>query len=238
VVARNPYDRLVSAFVNKAVVFPQYYTVQDDVRTAVRLAAQRFGCSPDDVTFETFVTFLHQNRRYVEKETMWVHLCRQVYYKPSKFDRICRVENLKEDLAGAYSEIFRDSPEMKNKALSYIAELPMMNSTSKRPMVGTFHNVPIGTLRTMDVLPTNSNFLSPRVMNMIYEIYSQDFETFGYSRELPRPVENAYRLPADFDWREYLRLNPYIAAFGYNNKEIATYYYLHYGVGLKHRYKE
>jgi hypothetical protein len=57
---------------------------------------------------------------------------RQIYGKPHTLDIVCRVENLKEDLMKAYGTIFKDHPEMLQKTLEYLKDLPMMNSTSKK----------------------------------------------------------------------------------------------------------
>jgi hypothetical protein len=234
-VVRNPYDRIVSSFVNKAVVFR---ALNDDVFAVLGRIAKEKKVGLDAITFEMFIDELYRNRQYAENSAAFQHVAKQVCNKPSGFDAVCRVESLKDDLLRAFSTVFKDKPVMLKKAVTYINELPSMNSTSKMLLSQKFHNVPISALRSMKVLPTNVNFLTADLMDRIYEIYKDDFEAFGYGRELPQPVQKVYTLPPDFEWREYLRCNPYIAQeLGYVTEDKAKYYYLNYGMWLKHRYK-
>lgn len=259
-VVRHPYDRLVSAFVNKAVVFG----AADDINKIVSDIAAKRSIIFDNVTFAMFVDYLHadfqqqkkrstnnknQNVALIDNPT-FIHICKQVQnmpLDPHPLNMICKVENLKDDLCKAYSRIFQNHPKMLSKAIIYIQDLPFMNSTIKKtyPNSKKYHDVPIAVLKQMQILPTNVNFLTPHLMNLIFEMYKEDFESFGYTRIMNPPVERFQndKLPADFCWQEYLQLNPEVATLGYkgqiqNTEESVKYFYMTYGRWLKHKYKK
>src|SRR5436190_3317691 len=198
---RNPWSRLVSAFVNK---FPALHELARPVMKAVHrrwrknplLVAGRVVCqSPsllsvkrglrmtflpllqgakawsDEMTFRHFVEYLRTQRLDTDESDL--HWRPQYRFLGNvPFHFIGRFERLGEDL-----QTISDLVGVK-------ATLPALNATiyAKEEAVpaGCFADAPLSELRSLAAVPGYRNFYTRELRQQVAALYRRDIEQFGY----------------------------------------------------------
>jgi len=184
---RNPWDRLVSAFLNKFIPwkspaqrFADEHTRRLRWRRAInRLSAGWFcsrgaessACWRDELTFRQFVAELRQRN-------------------PRKFDLHWRPQHLflgeqPLDFLGRFERLGADFAALCQK-LNLPGKLPEANKTKRDSAVlRNLADCPLAELRSLPGFPGYSWFYTPDLAEQIAEIYAEDFRRFGYESERP-----------------------------------------------------
>jgi hypothetical protein len=199
---RNPWDRLVSAFLNKFVPLPlkrpavNFFNELEQferlgplarcprwLRTAADWGLARWrgnaesGKTWDDFTFEDFVTAL----RRMPVRRWDVHWRPQhLFFAGRMPDVIGRFEHLDDDF------------QFLCERLGLPSQLPSRNKTPRQPVVTEcLANVPLNELRRMDCFPRYTYFYNDALRKQVAEMYRQDIELLGYAFQ-----SDGARLPA------------------------------------------
>jgi chondroitin 4-sulfotransferase 11/chondroitin 4-sulfotransferase 13/dermatan 4-sulfotransferase 1 len=166
---RNPWSRLVSAYLN------QLLTVSEVSTPVLRAIQARRGSRHDnadslqaDITFEEFVDFLgRENPR-----SMNVHWKPQHYFlEGNRFDFIGKFERLEADFQVVNERMGTDIPLPRVNATPYAAK--------ERPseFVGRFTPA---ELRRLPAFPDYRYFYSPATREFVGRLYARDIAMFGY----------------------------------------------------------
>jgi hypothetical protein len=185
---RNPWDRLVSAFLNKfvpvrngALKLPARQFLRDverrrrvrrftDIVTAGWLGSSK-PASPLNETADAF-TFRH----FVAELTQ----C-----NPRKFDLHWRPQsmflgNLRLDFVGRFEHLDRDFRTLCQR-LNLASELPLRNKTERGcATVDCLADWPLAELRGLPAFPGYSQFYTPDLAAQVATIYAEDVRRFGY----------------------------------------------------------
>lgn len=191
-IVRNPFSRLVSAFLNKFL--PGKRVVRQPIRHM--LARRKWGpglygdwaiaCGwladritgqfkrhdakvPGDLTFHEFVMYLADtDLRRVNRHWRPQHL----FLEGCEFDFIGRLENLAEDFAQIQQQLGLEHP------------LPHLNSTQRQQGFGDseecWAEMPLEHLQKMANFPNYTAFYSPELIQRVEAFYQQDLEQLGY----------------------------------------------------------
>lgn len=174
---RNPWSRLVSAFVNKFITLTDHGTLLIDEfreRTAAHLPAPQksyFGLLDDwydRFTFHNFVDFLGD----CDLSTVDLHWRPQTeFLAGTEFDFIGRIERLEQDFAVIRERIGVQTP------------LRLANVTTYRPYAAApvcVADWPLARLRQGPV-PHYRAFFTPDLVEKVARLYAADVERFGYA---------------------------------------------------------
>jgi dermatan 4-sulfotransferase 1 len=151
---RNPYDRLLSAFLDKIGT-----TVESGQRTKAKhrmLVTQALKQPLGSViSFDMFVSYLEAGG--INDDPHW---CRQVDLIPLRlfeFDYIGKVEELEKDLSTVFTSIFGRQ-----------VDIPPIKSRGKNTGATLVRN----------------EYYDRNLMKRVSDLYADDFEMFSYSREI------------------------------------------------------
>lgn len=173
--ARDPYMRAVSAFLNKFVVDGEVWrkTPESMERFARDLIRKEESFS--------FIDYLEKvDNRISAGERIDLHFSPQVPVHlrgVTFFQHLLRLESIDEDLA-ALTSTYRMPP----------APFPRYRATSAAPGVsnpalqGNASSISCFDLSREEHRPSAEQLLCPRAVALIDHIYATDFETLGYSR--------------------------------------------------------
>lgn len=153
VIVRNPYSRVLSAFLDT-------FRRREDYQG-------RYG--PYEFTpqgFAAFVDWLAAGGRDQNKH--WNLQVDHLFIPIDKYDAVIRFENLKEEM-----DAF-----LRSRGL----EPPADRLNGPYPAEGQKRTAADAKLR---------EFYTPRVADIVADLYAADFETLGYSREFPVPLEGS-----------------------------------------------
>lgn len=153
-VVRNPYDRVLSAFLNKVSLGEQG---TDSRKRRFRVVPGWGEATPEG--FARFVAFIDEGG--LRHDRHWWPQRDLLIMPPERFDLIGRLETLPEDMARLLAMIGRD-PELarsleKPHPLEASQPLKITGATSKR-----------------------AAFYTPQLSATVRRLYAADFEAFGY----------------------------------------------------------
>lgn len=244
IITRDPYSRVVSAFIDQYVYqqnqgvmemfercppsegqpdnfvqFLEYIAeVPDELRDS-HFQTQSFSSD-----FDGFVTSKNRTLPWLSSvinNTFWIRLCgdMQDYQKVMK---------------RAYDHVFRNHPQMKIKARQIITDTKKRNQSFYSH--DSYPEAAEMTLQEIDELvfsPKPQDFFrSKEAQELVASIYAEDFYNFGYSKDvLPNKKASTEikTVPDDFDWRQYLFLNPDMPKKEVHNHRSAVRHYLEFG---------
>lgn len=156
-VVRNPYDRVLSAFLNKVALGEKGI---DSRKPRFRVVPGWGEATP--AGFAEFVAFL--DRGGLSHDRHWWPQCDLLIMPPEHFDLIGRLETLPEDMARLLTMIGRDPDHARalEKPHPLEASQPhkITGATSKR-----------------------AQFYTPDLERVVRRLYARDFATFGYPEE-------------------------------------------------------
>ncbi|MBF2073837.1 MAG: sulfotransferase family 2 domain-containing protein [Synechococcales cyanobacterium C42_A2020_086] len=170
VIVRNPWERLVSAYLNFLVRLLHGERVTDFARNVAKLL---YGDAYQD--YETRLTFRQFIEDYVcptPDRLLNQHCLPQHYFLGSlKYDAIVHLENLDQEL------------ESIKTRLGLPLSMPKMNKTvySAQSDSGDYADYPADILRQLPQgLPPYPQFYTPDLIQAVGKKYSRDIELFGY----------------------------------------------------------
>ena len=243
-ITRNPYSRVVSAFLDQ-YVFARNANVQS-------MMSELNGAS-EPVNFIEFLEFLSsvpderrdshfQTQAYFPAFDMIVTSKMSIRYRLTgqKPDHALGV-NLVGDIAKfnhfsrkAFNKIFAQDKAKKKFAINELENIQRKNSsfysTSDYTDASTLN---VEDLNNMVYSPKPQDFYNnARAIELVDQIYQQDFYLFGYDNGvIPQKgaSSEASLVPDDFDWQMYLRLNPDLPHSGIDNERAVVRHFLEFG---------
>ena len=173
--ARDPYSRAVSAYLNKFVVDGDVWRKSPE--SLERFARDLMGV---DEQF-SFIDYLEKlNARAAAGERIDPHFAPQVpaYLQGVPFfQHLLKLESIDEDL-GALMRKYRmpAAPFPRHRATSSVSAGNSAEVLENASSTSCFD------LSQNETRPTSEQLLCPRAVGLINELYATDFETFGYAR--------------------------------------------------------
>lgn len=248
-ISRNPYDRIVSAFLDQYV----YYRGDHMQRMLNEYGEQR---EPSN-----FIEFLHFLKSVPDAERD-MHFQTQVYFAhapsivtPRDFyfkwfgrkpedafgvDSVFDIKNFENAMRRQYKRVFRKNVPMRQHALDQLAQVKKTNSSFYgHENYDDASKLSVEEINCIVFAPKPQDFLvDPQAVKLIQEIYAQDFKLLGYNpARLPnkKAAKEIEDVPKDFDWKMYLRLNPdlHLRPEEFYNERTIVRHYLEFG-----RYEE
>jgi hypothetical protein len=163
---RNPWARVVSAYLNK---FLSVNCTSVVVLQRLRGGRWRRWERPQtDITFREFVEFLaqHDPHKYDEH---WRP--QSMFLKDQRLDFLGRFENLTADFAWVQQQLGIDIPLPHHNVTDY----------ARQDRGGEIvAHVPPDELRQRGPFPSYRWFYTPRLRDLVAQIYATDIERFGY----------------------------------------------------------
>lgn len=183
-IVRNPWTRLISAYLDKFVIKPKIrksFFLPRNIKEAIEAFYKSQGLEPD---YNKSITF----RQFVEYVNITDDKCLDGHWKPqhlylgdTEFDFIARFENLAEDF-----EHIKKKLNISGISLPHTNKSTSINRANYIDQTGNIQNyadfLPY-ELITMGKLPDYHEFYTPGLQAIVAKRYSQDIETFGYSSE-------------------------------------------------------
>lgn len=200
-IVRNPFDRLVSAYLDKC--FEWKYP--DDTRhqnqrfqRSIHGSIHEFLGRPVDYTrgfsFREFVTYLDA---HIETPSLNIHFKPQAYLR-KKVDAYYRVEDSAASLESIYRYVFRHKPRMFERFETALARELGKDGTrrvnsSLRPTDSHLHVEPFADftfedfnqLRSRNLKPHYPSFYDSQLVDAVRRIYSLEFFRYQYD-PMPR----------------------------------------------------
>ncbi|MGI8979814.1 MAG: sulfotransferase family 2 domain-containing protein [Pirellulaceae bacterium] len=184
---RNPWDRLVSGFLNKFVPWKspaQKFAEEHSRRLRWSRAVNRLSagwlCSSgkasserwrEELTFRQFVAELRQ-RNPRKFDLHWRP--QYLFFGPQTLDFLGRFEHLADD--------FRTLCQKLNVS----GDLPEANKTRRDSAVHrNLADAPLAELRSLAGFPGYSWFYTPDLAEQVAELYAEDIQRFGYESKRP-----------------------------------------------------
>jgi len=157
---RNPYDRTLSAYVDKILAPQRDVTKRNYIPVAQKIKASFIGgeyknINLDDnpVSFEEFVSYISRQKPYL-MDRHWLHQHITLWHPHAKFDFLGRLENFTADFRFVLSSVGAPAElvdSVKEKA-----------NASKR---------------------TKKKYYTEAAADKVYRIFRKDFELYDYSRD-------------------------------------------------------
>lgn len=261
---RHPLMRFVSAYLNRIVMHQADF---DLIRNfyALRNGADY----EPSFSFNEFVDYVAEskpgdmiNRHFLNQSQTFTPIANHELFTPNQplFDRlktqfsklrhglpsnvtelnlVCQVEAMTKGFTSAYKNIFQHDPDMQQKALTILNNLPLHNVTFTREQLqDDAASLSAEELRNLGKMPSYSSFLTPQTTFKLQKYYSDDLYNFGYSALPDKSIDKfeaqikatvRSMVPDDFDWNHYLASNADLRANGINNKTSAISHWIHHG---------
>lgn len=243
-ITRNPYGRVVSAFLDQ-------YCYARNPGVEQMLSKHPPKSRPDN--FVEFLQYLvtvpdaerdthFQTQSYFPYVDMVVTSPMSRRYKllGQKPDHAFAI-NLVGDIAQfnqhtekAFKKIFKGHRAKLKSALVQLKQMRRKNSSFYgQESFPAAASLALEQLNEMVFAPKPQYFYKdPRTVELVNEIYADDFRLFGYTpNQIPqKSVSKELQLiPEDFDWKMYLRLNPDLPHAGIHNERAVVRHYLENG---------
>jgi hypothetical protein len=191
VVVRNPFDRIVSSWVDKIALVPSSSDLDLIPASAARFVGK---LSEGDLNFCDLLNFFRQQKisEGIKDGSFNEHLCSQSAtfdkYLPKKILHADTPEVLRAELWNIYSEIFRTNSEKFQVASEYLERADPVNVTgfcnnnfdSELPESDLLTIDNLWALAQAKRLPPRSSFLTVRTIPLIRTIYKNDFQIYQY----------------------------------------------------------
>lgn len=113
----------------------------------------------EDASFSAFVSYIKSVRGGIYHNIHWAPQTSLLLISPQEFDAIGKVENIETDLPQILKPIF---PKMRQISSKESYNLHATKATTKL-----------------------ADFYTEETQEMVYKLYKDDFDTFGYSQGLP-----------------------------------------------------
>jgi hypothetical protein len=184
---RNPWDRLVSGFLNKFVPWKppaQKFADEHSKRLRWSRAINRFSagllCSSGKASSEGWreeLTF----RQFVAELRQWNSRSWDLHWRPQHLF----LGSQPLDFLGRFEYLVDDFRTLCRK-LNVSGELPEANKTRRDSAVlRNLADAPLAELRTRAGFPDYSWFYTPDLAEQVAELYAQDIRQFGYQSKRP-----------------------------------------------------
>ena len=167
---RNPYTRTVSMFSNR------YCGVENHLHKKF----VELGVAPKKLSFRSFVKKLHlvKTRNQIKTDS---HMDSQKSLsrdlKKFKEVHVARLENFNEEIVECYSKI---NIELSQKAFEILKKTKPINSTQRNNETLSVCDKEYSLKNT--VFPHPKYFYDQELLEMVYDIYEDDFKQFGYEK--------------------------------------------------------
>jgi dermatan 4-sulfotransferase 1 len=148
---RNPYSRVLSAFLDK-IHFRQHYA-----KSEYSKFMQHLGKKQQDISFDDFIGFLENGGLY--KNPHWTPQISLLPFPPGDFDFIGKTERLSQDMNQVISRVYPD------KTWEGLYQPEGRRRTNSSGLVSQYYN--------------------DSLVEKVYSLYKEDFDAFGFSRDLP-----------------------------------------------------
>ncbi len=242
IITRNPYSRIVSAYLDQFV-----YTRQETARNMMANSSEpepdnflafleSLKSIPDAQRDEHFQTqaFFAFKPMVVTKASPRYRWLKQKPPQAMGIKECADISTLNKTMQRVFKRVLRDDKAKLDHALKELKNLRKTNSSFYGET--NFKDAAQLSNKELDELvfaPKPQDFFtSERVRNLVEEIYQADFDLFGYQRgAIPNKSTSSeiQALPYDFDWRMYLRLNPDLPLDHIYNERGVTRHYLEFG---------
>ena len=179
VFVRNPWDRLVSCFLDKFVKSSNDEGYWRKCRFDI---ARANGQDHRNITFRHFVHYLAADPQHLVKDEHWRP--QAFFLGQVDFDFVGRFETFAEDVRRLQQTLGVDLP------------VPVTGVNPRQAIQGDFADMPRDGLAAMDAYPGYTQFYTPDLIDAVGDLYRGDVERFGYD------VQNE---TATGDWRKILQ---------------------------------
>lgn len=172
--ARNPYERIVSGFINKFVVDGDIWL---DNNSKLEKVFQRFCNENGHLSFSVFIKLLE--RCDVNKAFLNHHFSTQVppvLMEKRYFQHLIKLENVSEELPVVANKLGIPDLPFPRLRVTKVAESP--ETSGSIPLT----DIHCQDLATMRCRPTLEALLGPESRRVINSVYSIDFMTFSYPK--------------------------------------------------------
>lgn len=244
-ITRNPYARSVSAFLDQFV----YAKHAGILKTLA-------DCPPQNGTPSNYIEFL-EYLKDVPDEHRDTHFQSQAYFALSQnnvvtsqnkafrllglkkknclgLDYYGDMGDLNTHMEHVFKRVFKQDPQKLDFALQQLEAAKKRNSSVYGDIdYDDAAQISVAELDEIVFAPKPQDFFkNERARTLVYEIYKDDFDAFGYRKDdLPfkKSSSGIEQIPDDFDWKVYLTLNPELRANNINNERSAVRHYLQHG---------
>ncbi len=154
---RNPYDRTLSAYIDKVLAPQKDETKRNYIPVAQQIKAsftgddfRKINLDKDPVSFSEFVSYIAKQRAY-SMDRHWLHQYLTMWHPHMKYDFIGRLESFSEDFASVLKRI-RAPQEL-------VASVAARANASRRG---------------------KKKYYTKELAEKVYSIFRKDFELYGY----------------------------------------------------------
>jgi hypothetical protein len=243
-ITRNPYSRVVSAFLDQYAYacnagveammedYPPVAKPQSFIEFLEYLAslpdAQR------DTHFQTQSYFPYADMVVTPQMSIRYRILGQKPAHALGINLVGDIAKFKKISLTAFRKIFSGDKAKKSYAVEQLNIIKRRNSSfyGQRDFPSAA-SLSLDQLDDMVFAPKPQDFYcDPRAIKLVDQIYQNDFFLFGYTPgKIPHKSasEEIQRIPDDFDWQMYLRLNPDLPLAGISNQRSVIRHYLEFG---------
>jgi len=242
---RNPYTRVVSAFLDQ-FVYARNEGVQAmmNIGSATRVPPNNFiefleylASVPDekrDTHFQTQGFFPYLGAVVTPQVSLRYRFLGQKPKHAFGINSVSDISQFQRQTKKVFKRVFKTDKKKHSFALRQLEQLTRKNSSfygeKNYPLAATLSTQ---KLNNFVFAPKPQDFfVDKRAVELVNEIYQDDFTLFGYAfGDIPiKPASKERELiPDDFDWEMYLRLNPDLPPAGINNERSVVRHYLEFG---------
>jgi hypothetical protein len=174
IIVRNPYKRVTSMFINKFI----------GENNILQQAFRNHNIEYHDCSFITFLNCLKKIKNRMKLADVNIHIAEQSDNLNGNF-QVIHLENFSNGVKNFYNKII---PKENTEFLNNVNKL--VDNKAISTINKTNYNNKDTTNVTYQVFTTNNNipdykcFYNKEAMDIVYEIYKDDFTRFGYKYEL------------------------------------------------------
>jgi hypothetical protein len=176
VFVRNPWDRLVSAYLGMFVRQRTPLPITGPVVEAVGRSLGRPLAGPDQLAFRQFVEYVCAMPD-AELDPHWRP--QSCFVTGHTFDFVGRVERIDEDLPELGRRLGIEPPKRARNRTRYAPALADRG----------YADVPAAELRPLPGLPRPAQMYTSDLADRVQQRYREDVETWGYFAPRPKPIE-------------------------------------------------
>lgn len=161
---RNPWSRVVSAYLNK---FQSVNVTSERVISQLRRDRKREELTAD-VPFREFIEFLSRGRAWKFDEH-WRP--QHLFLKEVRLDFLGRFEHLARDFAWVQQRLDIDMPLPHHNVTCYAEQADSQECVA---------DLTAAKLKRRGAFPDYRQFYTPRLRDLVGQIYAEDIDRFGY----------------------------------------------------------
>ena len=171
VFVRNPWSRLVSAFLNKFSIANNHPNTM--AAPVIRQIQKTNKTDYELITFRQFIEYLHGHNNYSLYDDHWKP--QYLFLKKQNFQFVGKIETFNNDFKQLNKKLH----------LPLISDIDITNSHKYcDDNKELYADVPIGTIVEEKRIPNYKYFFDNDMRDIVRQIYYQDISKFGYSFEL------------------------------------------------------